>query len=327
MKTYDIYGIGSALMDTLIHVNDKDLEDLKLKKGTMHLVDDTHINFISTVMRKRKQEKQAGGSVSNTIAGAANLGAKTFFNARIGRDKLGFDYENITKSQGIYCDLKKDDTTTGHLISLITKDGERTFTTYLGSAVNFNKNDLNIKALKKSKILHMEGYMLEHESQKKALLKAMRIAKRNNIVVSIDLSDPSLIERNLEEFRRIVKKYVDILFLNEKEAEVFTGQNDPKRALLVASTYVNLAVVKTGPEGSMMKIRNKVLMFKSFPTKKVIDTTGAGDMFAAGILYGIAKNLSLEQAGKIASFAATKVIEQTGARIEYDLQKYLEELY
>jgi sugar/nucleoside kinase (ribokinase family) len=327
MKKYDIYGIGSALMDSLIHVDDRDLEDLKLKKGTMHLVDEAHIGFISTVMRKRKQSKQAGGSVSNTIAGASNLGAKTFFNARVGKDKLGKDYEIITKSQGIKCDLRKDDTSTGHLISLITKDGERTFTTYLGSAVNFNKNDINKKALKQSKIIHMEGYMLEHETQKKALLKAMKIAKKNKIIISIDLSDPSLIKRNLEEFRKIVKKYVDILFLNEKEAEVFTGQNDPKRALLVASTYVKLAIVKIGSEGSMMKIKNKLLIFKAFKPNKVIDTTGAGDMFAAGVLYSISKNLSLEQAGKIASFAATKVIEQTGARIEYDLQKYLKNLY
>jgi sugar/nucleoside kinase (ribokinase family) len=327
MKTYDIYGLGSALMDTLIHVDDKDLEDLKLKKGTMHLVEDTNINFISTVMRKRKRAEQAGGSVSNTVAGAANLGAKTFFNARIGSDKLGKDYETITKSQGITCDLRKDDTSTGHLISLITKDGERTFTTYLGAAVNYNKYDLNKKVLRRSKILHMEGYMLEHDAQKKALLKAMKIAKRNGVIVSIDLSDPSLIERNLEDFRKIVKKYVDILFLNEKEAEVFTGQNDPKRALLVASTYVKLAVVKTGPEGSMMKIRNTILNFKPVKAKKVIDTTGAGDMFAAGILYGISQGLSLEESGKIASFSATKVIEQIGARIEYDLQKYLKELY
>jgi len=327
MKKYDVFGIGSALMDTLMHVDYKDIEDLRFKKGNMHLVDDAHIDFIKTVLKSKKQTKQAGGSASNTIADVANLGGKAFFNGKIGRDKLGFDYEMIMKNQGVNCDLKKEDFTTGNLISFITPDSERTFATYLGSAVNFNKKDINKKELLKSKILHLEGYPLEIPGFKNALLKAMKIAKRNNIIISVDLSDPALIERNLKEFREIVKKYVDILFLNENEAKVFTGKDDEKQALLEASKYVKLAIVKTGSKGSMMKIRNKILKFKAYPPKKVVDTTGAGDMYAAGVLFGISHGLSLEESGKIASFAATKVIEQVGARIEYDLKDYLNYVY
>jgi len=315
-----IFGIGNALMDTLIKVDEFDIEDLRLKKGNMHLVDDVHIDFIMNFFQNKKITKQAGGSVSNTLAGIANLGGKAFFNGKIGRDKLGFDYEMMVLRQGVKCDLKKDDVKTGNTISLITKDAERTFATYLGSAVRFNKKDINKKELLQSKILHLEGYMLEEPILKKASIKAMKIAKRHKIIVSVDLSDGFLIQRNLEDFRKIVEKYVDILFLNEEEAKSFTGCEDEEQALLKASKLVKLAIVKLGEKGSIMRTKNKTLRFNIFKPNKVVDTTGAGDMYAAGILYGIANNLSLEESGKIASYAAAKVIEQVGARLDDKLE-------
>ena len=205
---HDVYGIGNALMDTLIEVDEQDLKDLRLKKGNMQLVDAVTIDFITTVMRSKKQVLQPGGSVSNTIAGIANLGGKTFFAGKIGNDELGKAYNEAMIKQGVFCDLKKTKDSTGNVISLITKDGQRTFATHLGSAVQFNKNDINKKELKKSQILHLEGYMLEDPTLKEASLKAMKIAKKNNITISADLSDPSLIERNLDELRKIVKNYV-----------------------------------------------------------------------------------------------------------------------
>ena len=326
-KKYDVFGIGSALMDTLVYVDEFDLKDLKLEKGTMHLVDDMHLDFFKKVLESKKTAQQAGGSVSNTMAGISNLGGKSFFNGRVGRDRLGFDYEMMMAQQGVVCDLKKDNSRTGNVLALVTKDSERTFATHLGSAIKFSKNDINKDELLKSKILHLEGYMLENSPQKEAALYAMKIAKRNNIIISADLSDSALIKRNLREFRKIVKKYVNILFLNEKEAAAFTGIKDPKKALIEASRYVRLAIVKIGKEGSMMKIRNKILVFKPFPSDKVIDTTGAGDMYASGILYSIANKLSLEQAGRIASYASTKIVEQIGARLDYSLKEKIKGLF
>jgi sugar/nucleoside kinase (ribokinase family) len=137
------------------------------------------------------------------------------------------------------------------------------------------------------------------------------------------LSDAALIKRNLKEFKKIVKKYVNILFLNEKEAEALTGLKDPKLALLEVSKYVKLAIVKIGKQGSLIKIRNKIIIVKPFPAKNVLDTTGAGDMYAAGILFAISKGLSLEIAAKIASYASAKVVEQIGARLRYKLKDYI----
>ncbi|TKJ17245.1 adenosine kinase [Candidatus Woesearchaeota archaeon B3_Woes] len=322
MKKYDVFGIGNALMDTLVEVDDRDINDLELKKGTMHLVEEAHVSFVTNFLKNKNSKKQAGGSVSNTIAGVANLGGKSFFTGKVGRDKLGFDYEMIMMRQGVHCDLKKDDVGTGNVISLITKDSERTFITYLGSAVKFSKKDINKKELLKSKILHLEGYMLENLNLRKASLHAMKIAKRNGVIISIDLSDSALIERNLEDFKKIVKKYCDILFLNEDEARSFTGKNE-EEALLDVSRMVKLAIIKLGECGSIIKTKNKVLRFKAYKPKKVVDTTGAGDIYAAGILYSISNKLSLEDAGKIASYAATKVIEQTGARLDYELKEHL----
>jgi len=327
MKKYDVFGIGNALMDTLVEVDDRDIQDLRLRKGSMTLVDDVHLDFFKSVLRNNKTMVQAGGSVSNTMAGIACLGGKAFFNGKVGRDKIGFDYEMFMVQHGVICDLKRDEAHTGNVLALITKDSERTFATYLGSSVRFTKKDINKKELLKSKILHLEGYMLENPELKKASLYAMKIAKKNKIVVSVDLSDYSLIERNLHEFRKIVKKYVNILFLNEKEAKTFTGCSDEKQALLKVSKDVKLVIVKLGKDGSMIKIRNKILKFKPFPITKVVDTTGAGDMYAAGILYSIANNLPLEEAGKIASYASAKVVEQISARLDYSLKENIKRLY
>ncbi len=325
MKKYDVFGIGNALMDTLISVDDKDIKDLQLKKGNMHIVEDANIKFISTMMNQKETKRQAGGSVSNTMAGVAVLGGKSLFSGKVGRDKLGFDYEMMMLRQGVGCDIKKDkEFPTGNVMSLITKDSERTFATYLGSSIRYTKYDIDTKKLKQSKILHLEGYMLEEPCLKEASLYAMKIAKKNKIIVSADLSDPALIERNIKELRKIVKKYVDILFLNENEAKVFTGKSDERLALIEASKYVKLAIVKLGKEGSMMKIRNKILKFGTYPAK-VVDTTGAGDAYAAGILYAIAKDIPLEKAGQIASFYSAKIVEKIGARLEeegqYDIQR------
>ena len=313
-------------MDTMINVDDSELDYLNLKKGNMHLVDDTHSEFILYFLEKKKMIKQAGGSASNTSAGVVNLGGKAFFNGRVGKDQLGKDYKNIMSEHGVKCDLRKDDVKTGNVVALITKDGERTFATHLGSAVNFQKKDVNKKALLKSKILHIEGYMLENPAHKKACLYAMKIAKRKNIIVSADLADPSLIERNLSEFKKVVRKYVDILFLNEDEAKMFSGIKDEKQALIEVSKMVKLAIVKLGAEGSMMKIKNKILRFKAVKAKQVKDTNGAGDMYAAGVLYGIANGLSLEKSGKIGTYAATKIVEQRGARLDFKLEKDIKTL-
>ena len=319
-KKYDVFGIGNALMDTLIKADEEDLKHLNLKKGNMTLIDDSQIDKILDYLKDKEKKEQAGGSVSNTTAGIVNLGGKAFFTGKIGRDEVGFNYENMTIKQGVSCDIKKDNNiATGNAITLITKDSERTFATYLGSAIKFTEKDINKEELLKSKILHLEGYMLEDPTLKKASLYAMDIAKKNNIEISADLSDPSLIERNLEEFKKIVEKYIDILFLNENESKAFTNINDEEKALEHLSKIVKLPIIKLGEKGSIISVKNKTLRFRSFKPKKVVDTTGAGDMYAAGILYGITNGLSLEKAGKIASYAATKVIEQTGARLDYKL--------
>ena len=262
----------------------------------------------------------SGGSVSNTLAGISNLGGKVFFNGKVGRDNIGFDYEMMMMQQGVGCDLKKSNNKTGTVLALVTPDSDRTFAVNLGAASNFSKKDINTKALLNSKILHLEAYLLENPLLKKAAIKAMRIAKRNKIPISIDLSDPDLIKRNKKEFKKIVKKYVSILFLNEKEAEALTGTKNMYKAINKLSKYVKLAVIKLGPKGSMIKIRNRILVFEPYKTNNVVDTTGAGDMYAAGMLFGISKGFSLEKSGKIASYAASRIIEQLGARLNYSIK-------
>ncbi len=313
MKEYDVVGIGSALMDLLVKVNASVLKDLGLEKGKMHLIDKEHSK---RVMEKISNFKLApGGSSANTIAGIALLGGNAVFCGKVGSDIRGDVYSNRMLYEGAVPHIIKDPKMiTGHAITLITPDNERTFATHLGAATRLSKGDIPEDKISKSKILHIEGYQLEDPALKKASLHAMQIAKQNGAMVSVDLADPNLVARNLEEFRTIVKNYVDIVFANEEEAKAFTGKEKPEDALKEIGKMCSIAIVKTGKKGSMAMKNKKTYKLPPFKAKAV-DTTGAGDIYAAGVLWGLARKMPLEKSCRLGSMLAAKVVERIGARL------------
>jgi sugar/nucleoside kinase (ribokinase family) len=285
-KEFDIYGIGSALMDIIIEVDNSQLIDFELKKGEMHLVEKEKAKAMLDKIAHLPKEHFPGGSVSNTLAGVATLGGKVAFTGKIGKDDNGKLYETILQKEGIKfnkhnCDISQ----TGHTITFITPDKERTFATHLGDAINIKKMEFIDEDLKKSRILHLEGYQLELPEVKDLVYHAAVIAKETNILISIDLSDPALIKRNLEDFRAFVKTYADIVFANEDEARAFTGKESEEESLHEISKVCGITCVKLGEKGSMIKYGEKVHHIEPFSTTP-ISLTGAGDMYAAGILYG-----------------------------------------
>lgn len=319
-KKYDVVGIGSPLLDFIFEVDDNLIEVLRLKKGEFLLIDKDKSREILEKLADCKSTVTPGGSAANTIAGVCSLGGKAVQIGKIGNDEHGEIYETFTNKQGVLTSLNKHDSeSTGHAITFITPDFERSFAVHLGAALHFNKDDIEEELIRNSKILHIEGYQLDYNEQiRSAVLHAIEIAKQNNVIVSLDLSDAGVIERNLDFLKELVKNHVDIIFANEIEAKAFTGKEE-EEALHELADMCNIAIVKIGEKGSLIKSENKI--FKTpINEVSVVNTNGAGDAYAAGILYGIANGLDLETAGKLASYVASLVVSNTGARLEKSLK-------
>ncbi len=313
-KRYDVAGIGSALLDLIVEVPDTMLAEAGLSKSTMTLISKEESQRIFDLLRTRHFLVAPGGSAANTLAGVSVLGGQSLFMGQIGADEHGDTYEQKSKAAGVTGMLSRNSAVaTGHAITLVTPDGERTFATHLGASLHFRKSDVNEEGIAASKIVHFEGYQLDDPQLRAAVIWAMEIAKANDTLVSIDLSDPGVITRNTVTVMELINSYVDILFVNEVEAEALTGR-PAKEAVAVIAELCDIAVVKIGSGGSYIKRGEALHQISVYPVQ-VENTNGAGDMYAAGILYGLTQGLPLETAGKIASFAASRVVAQKEARL------------
>lgn len=314
---YDVIGIGNALMDILVSVGHDVLLEMNLKKGTMQLYDAEQIQEIESKVGK-EVKIAPGGSVANTIYGIAKLGGSVMFIGKVGKDMHGAIYEQKLIESGVKSRIVKREGSTGKVITFITPDTERTFATHLGIACELEKEELFEEDIKNSKVLHICGYQLENPKLRRTVLHAMDIAKAAGVKISIDLSAPNLVEQNLTDFRDVIKTYADIVFANEEEAKAFTGKKE-EEALDVIGEMCEIAVVKIGARGSLVKKGEDVFKVEG-ARAEAIDTTGAGDSYAAGFLYGLTQGLPLDKCGKIGSWIAAKVVSQIGARVE-DIDK------
>jgi sugar/nucleoside kinase (ribokinase family) len=309
-----ILGIGNALVDVVTMIdNDSVLRKFSLPKGSMQLVDNARSAKIKKGTLNFPRTMASGGSAANTIHGSAMLGAKTGFIGSIGNDETGDLFEEDLKKAGAKTFLVRRKSITGTAVALITPDSERTFATHLGAAVELDAEDLRDEYFKGFDILYMEGYLIINRA---LVLEACRIAKHNRMKVAIDLASYNVVEANLKAFREVIGEYADIVFANEEEAKAFTGCGTEK-ALRALSDTCEVAVVKTGRKGSMIK-RGEEMIRIGVPKVKAVDTTGAGDLYASGFLYGYARKLDLEKCGLIGAHAAAKVIETVGAKIGFD---------
>lgn len=313
-KIYDVVGIGSPLIDFTVNVDNSVLDLLDLKKGQMHLVDEKKSRDIFSKITDYKIEKTPGGSSANTLAGVAILGGNGAIFGKVGNDLNGDFYINETEKSGVKSLLAKHNSLTGHCISFITPDAERTFATHLGAAVHFRKEDVVEDEIKNSRILHIEGYLLELPEVREAVIFAMEIAKKSGVKISVDLADPGLISRIPEIINEIVKNSADIVFVNELEAKAFTGKEE-EEALDIIHSMCDVAVVKLGSLGSLIKTEAVTCRIPVCKTN-VINTNGAGDMYAAGVLFGISRDIPIERAGKIGSYVSSLVVAQVSTRLE-----------
>ncbi|HNQ67902.1 MAG TPA: adenosine kinase [Bacteroidales bacterium] len=307
-----IMAMGNALVDIMTMLpDDKVLETLGLPKGSMQLVDFDTSSKVQKLTDGFEKSLASGGSAANTIRSLAKLGIKTGYLGKIGKDKMGNFFAEDMKKTGVLPSLIKTDTPTGCAVALVSKDSERTFATYLGAAAEMSPDDISEVTFAGYDILHIEGYLIFNND---LIEKAVSLAKENGLKVSLDLASYNVVDANLEFLKYLVDKYVDILFANEEEARAFTGE-EPLKALEMMSGICDIAVVKVGEEGSYVK-RGKEFYKAGVIKAKPIDSTGAGDDYAAGFLYGLVSNWTLDKCAKAGAIIAGNVIEVIGTTMD-----------
>jgi sugar/nucleoside kinase (ribokinase family) len=307
-----ILGIGNALVDIMTELDhDGYLPAFGLPKGSMTLVDAEKSKSVFDGTRHLKKTVRSGGSAANTIYGIARMGIQTGFIGKIGRDEMGQVFRQDMIDSNVRTHLIQSDTESGTAMALISPDSERTFATYLGAAVELSGQDLDESIFREYDVVHIEGYLVQNHD---LLLKAMELAKRHHLKISIDMASYNVVEANREFLYSVIKDYVDIVFANEDEAKALTGK-EPAGALEDISAHCDIAVVKTGRTGSLVKSNETMHPIGIIPVNS-IDTTGAGDLYASGFLYGLANRLPLEQCGRIGAILAGRTIEVVGAKMD-----------
>jgi sugar/nucleoside kinase (ribokinase family) len=309
-----ILGIGNALVDIMTMIKDDNiLTRFELPKGSMQLVDEAKSHMVRSETLHLNRTMTSGGSAANTIHGLAMLGVKTGFISSIGKDDEGDFFEKDMKYAGINTMLIRRNSVTGTAVAMISPDSERTFATHLGAAVELNADDLQKDYFNGYDILYLEGYLLFN---KPLVLAACSLAKEKKMKIALDLASYNVVDTLHADFKEIIQKYIDIVFANEEESKSFTGQA-PEEALLTISQMCEIAVVKVGSEGSWIR-RGEELIKIGTAQVEPKDTTGAGDLYASGFLYGYARNENLELCGQYGSLLAGHVIEIIGARMAHD---------
>jgi len=309
--TMKIIGIGNALTDLMTQIESDDiLRNLNLPKGSMQLVDATMSQRASDATKHFKRTLASGGSAANTIHGLARLGMKTGFIGKVGKDDLGDFFEKDMVKSGIQTHLIQSATPSGLALALVSPDGERTFATYLGAACELQDIDIDADVLKNYDILHIEGYLLQNY---KLISHSIKTAKELGLKVSLDLASYNVVEEHRDFLNEMIDLYTDIIFANEEESKALTGL-EPEESAKYLSQRVDIAAVKTGPGGSFVAMNGEIT---AVPTQKIIpvDTTGAGDLYAAGFLYALSKGKSAYECGRTGSVIASEVITTIGAKI------------
>lgn len=307
-----VIGMGNALVDIMTPLeNDDIVNQINFPKGSMQLVDSEKSAEVLNLTSHIKSQLASGGSAANTIHGLARLGMETAFVGKIGPDIYGDIFKQDLIDSQITPVLFHTETETGRAVAMVTPDSERTFATYLGAAVELSANDIKTELFTGYDVLHIEGYLVFNEE---LIEKAVKTAKEAGLKISLDLASFNVVEAKLEFLQRIVGQYVDILFANEEEAKAFTGEENPEKALEIIGKQVAISIVKVGREGSFI-LKDGVKTKVGVINATSLDTTGAGDLYASGFLYGYLNGLSLQQAGQIGALLAGKVIEVMGAKM------------
>ena len=306
-----ILGIGNAIVDVICKVEDNYLSNNGLTKSTMKLVDE--IEFKKLLLSLKIEDTISGGSVANSIVGLSQLGNKVGFIGKVSDDDLGQKYEEGLKKENVdyFYSKKKENLSTGTCLILITPDSERTMCTFLGTAAKINENDVNINSVKNSEMIFLEGYLWDEGEPKSAFDKAIE----NSNKVAMSLSDLFCVDRHKTHFLNLVKNKLDITFANEQEITSLINAKNFEEVISFGQQIGKMLVITRGEKGSIAINKNVVVECKSKKDLKIIDLTGAGDLFAAGYLHGYINNLTIQNSLEKGTEMSSKIIQKIGARL------------
>ena len=314
-----VLGMGNALVDIITRIeNDSILEDFGLPKGSMTLVDLDTSNYIHAETAGMPKSKASGGSAANTIHGLAHLGVETGFVGTVGNDDMGRFFKKDMQINKITPILFRTLHETGRAMALISPDSERTFATYLGAAVDLSADDITRDIFEGYDYLYIEGYLVQNREM---IEKALRLASMSGLKICLDMSSYNVVEENRDFFRSLIPDYVDILFANEEEIRALC-EKPPEEAARELKDQVEIVVVKLGAEGSFCLCGEGMVRVGVRPSTP-IDTTGAGDLYAAGFIYGHMLGLHPEICGKIGAILAGRIIELIGAKMDESIWEKL----
>lgn len=321
-NTNCIVGVGSALVDILLQESDDFITTTNSQKGGMVLVDAARIDQLLDLSRKRVS-KVPGGSACNTIIGIGQLGAQARFIGKRGNDSYGETLERALKANNVEPILDISKTSTGRVLSIITPDAQRSMFTFLGAAAECQPSEIIPEKFLQATIAHIEGYLLFNE---KLIFTALESAKKAGALISLDLASFTVVETAQKILHDLVAQYVDIILANEDEAKAYTGVSDEQEALTRLNQNTSIAVLKVGKRGSFIAQGDKRYQIGICGSGDAVDTTGAGDLWAAGFLYGLLQGFPLEKCGKIGAACGYEVCQVIGAHIPEDGWKRIKKL-
>jgi len=319
---YDVLGIGNAIFDVLVQTDEGFLARHGMTKGGMALIDEARAAAIYDDMGPATE--MSGGSAANTIVGLAGFGARTAFIGKVKDDQIGRLYSHDIKAANVAFATAPANggPATGCSYILVTPDGERTMNTWLGAAQDLTAEDIDAAEVAASSIVYLEGYLWDPKNAKEAFLKASHIAHEAGRQVALTLSDAFCVDRYRGEFLDLMRsRTVDLIFANEAELHSLYQTSDFESALAALRQDVALGVVTRSEKGCVVASRDNVIAVPAFPVAKLVDTTGAGDLFAAGFLFGLVRGAGYENAGKLGALAAAEVIQHIGARPQVSLKE------
>ncbi len=324
-SSYDVVGIGNAIVDILAHADDSFLRENSLSKGAMTLVDADGAKSLYAKMGPAVE--CSGGSAANTVAGVASLGGRAAYIGKVRDDQLGKVFAHDIRAAGVEYRTRAATSgpPTAQCLILVTPDAQRTMQTFLGASVRLGPDDIDEELIRAAKVTYLEGYLWDPPEAKEAFVTAARLAHDAGRMVALTLSDPFCVERHRESFRDLVEHHVDVVFANE--AEIISLYQAPSfdEALQCVRGHCRIAALTRSEKGAVILSDGEVHVIDAEPVDEIVDTTGAGDLFAAGFLYGLTTEQSLARCGRLGAVAASEVISHVGARPSVELGPLVEE--
>lgn len=320
-KKYDVYAIGNALVDMEYEVHDEFFKKNNIDKGLMTLVDEERQNYLLNALGTAPKKQQCGGSAANTVIAAAQFGGKGYYSCKVAKDPIGNFYFQDLQDNGVDSNLlhqDREEGVTGKCLVLITPDAERTMNTFLGITSSISKTEVDMEAIRRSKYMYMEGYLVASPTGRAAAVQARKIAEAAGVKTALTFSDVNMVKFFKEGLQEMMGEKIDLLFANESEACAFTEVDDIMLAREELKKVAKTFVITLGENGAMIFDGETFIDIEPYPVQAV-DSNGAGDMYAGAFLYGITNHHTFASAGKLASMAASRVVSQFGPRLKTEV--------